>query len=156
AGGAFGIAYFGTYAVNSLRIEKAYKGWGAELTNEISPVEAGVERFFREDKGDFTGRDAVLKIREQGPEIQVVYFEVEAGDNDVAGGEPMLDGDRVIGITTSGGFGHATGKSLGFGYVPAQYTEPGTGMQVQLLGEIRRITVLDTPVWDPASERPRA
>ncbi len=156
AGGAFGIANFGTYAVNSLRIEKAYKGWGAELTNEISPVEAGVERFFREDKGDFTGRDAVLKIREQGPEIQVVYFEVEAGDNDVAGGEPMLDGDRVIGITTSGGFGHATGKSLGFGYVPAQYTEPGTGMQVQLLGEIRRITVLDTPVWDPASERPRA
>ncbi len=156
AGGAFGIANFGTYAVNSLRIEKAYKGWGAELTNEISPVEAGVERFFREDKGDFTGRDAVLKIREQGPEIQVVYFEVEAGDNDVAGGEPMLDGDRVIGITTSGGYGHATGKSLGFGYVPAQYTEPGTGMQVQLLGEIRRITVLDTPVWDPASERPRA
>lgn len=156
AGGAYGIANFGTYAVNSLRIEKAYKGWGAELTNEISPVEAGVERFFREDKGDFTGRDAVLKIREQGPEIQVVYFEVEAGDNDVAGGEPMLDGDRVIGITTSGGFGHATGKSLGFGYVPAQYTEPGTGMQVQLLGEIRRITVLDTPVWDPASERPRA
>ncbi len=156
AGGAFGIANFGTYAVNSLRIEKAYKGWGAELTNEISPVEAGVERFFREDKGDFTGRDAVLKIREQGPEIQVVYFEVEAGDNDVAGGEPMLDGDQVIGITTSGGFGHATGKSLGFGYVPAQYTEPGTGMQVQLLGEIRRITVLDTPVWDPASERPRA
>lgn len=156
AGGAFGIANFGTYAVNSLRIEKAYKGWGAELTNEISPVEAGVGRFFREDKGDFTGRDAVLKIREQGPEIQVVYFEVEAGDNDVAGGEPMLDGDRVIGITTSGGFGHATGKSLGFGYVPAQYTEPGTGMQVQLLGEIRRITVLDTPVWDPASERPRA
>ena len=156
AGGAFGIANFGTYAVNSLRIEKAYKGWGAELTNEISPVEAGVERFFREDKGDFIGRDAVLKIREQGPEIQVVYFEVEAGDNDVAGGEPMLDGDRVIGITTSGGFGHATGKSLGFGYVPAQYTEPGTGMQVQLLGEIRRITVLDTPVWDPASERPRA
>ncbi len=156
AGGAFGIANFGTYAVNSLRIEKAYKGWGAELTNEISPVEAGVERFFREDKGEFTGRDAVLKIREQGPEIQVVYFEVEAGDNDVAGGEPMLDGDRVIGITTSGGFGHATGKSLGFGYVPAQYTEPGTGMQVQLLGEIRRITVLDTPAWDPASERPRA
>ncbi len=155
AGEAFGMVNFGTYAVNSLRIEKAYKGWGAELTNEISPVEAGVERFFREDKDDFTGRDAVLKIREKEPEIRIVYFEVAAGDNDVAGGEPLLDGDRVIGITTSGGFGHTTGKSLGFGYVPSQYTEPGGGLQVQLLGEIRPITVLDTPAWDPTSERPR-
>ena len=155
AGAELGIVNFGTYAVNSLRIEKAYKGWGAELTNEISPVEAGVERFFREDKGDFTGRDAVLQIREKGPEIRIVYFEVETGDNDVVGGEPLLDEDRVVGITTSGGYGHTTGKSLGFGYVSPQFAEPGTGLQVQLLGEMRRVTVLDAPVWDPASERPR-
>ena len=156
AGKDFGMANFGTYAVNSLRIEKAYKGWGAELTNEISPVEAGVERFFREDKGDFTGRDAVLKIRENGPEIRIVYFEVEAKDNDVVGGEPLLDGDEVIGITTSGGFGHTTGKSLGFGYVSPRHADPGAGLQVLLLGEKRRITVRDTPVWDPDSQRPRA
>ncbi len=156
AGREFGMANFGTYALNSLRIEKAYKGWGAELTNEISPIEAGLDRFFREDKGRFVGRDAVLEIRRQGPEIGIVYFEVETGDNDVAGGEPLLDGDSVIGVTTSGGYGHTTEKSLGFGYVQRGYAEPGARFQVQLLGEIRGVTVLDGPVWDPASRRPRS
>ncbi len=154
-GTEFGIANFGTYAVNSLRLEKAYKGWGAELTNEISPVEAGLERFFCVDKEEFVGREAVLAIRERGPKIRIVYFEVNAGDNDVAGNEPILDRGQVIGLTTSGGFGHATGKSLGFGYVSPEHAQPGTCFQVELLGEVRDATVLEGPVWDPRSERLR-
>ena len=72
AGADFGIANFGTYAVNSLRMEKAYKGWGAELTNEITPVEADVERFFRDEKEEFIGRDAVLQVRRQEAGIRCV------------------------------------------------------------------------------------
>ncbi len=156
AGEEFAIANFGTYAVNSLRIEKAYKGWGAELTNEITPVEAGVERFFNENKGDFIGREATLKVRVQGPDIKIVYLEVDPGDNDIVGGEPLLDGDKVIGVTTSGGYGHYTGKSLGFGYVESAYSAAGKTFDVELLGQRRKATVISDPVWDPASARSRA
>ena len=155
AGQQHGIVNFGLYAVNSLRMEKAYKGWGTELTNEISPVEADVERFFNETKGDFTGKSEVLAIRHKGIDIKLVYFEVAPGDNDVVGGEPILDGDRVIGITTSGGYGHYSQKSLGFGYVDPAYVDSGNRFQVELLGEQRQATVLNEPVWDPSAARSR-
>ena len=156
AGQAHGIANFGTYAMNSLRIEKAYKGWGAELTNEISMVEADAMRFFSEKKENFVGRQATLNVVENNIAMQLVYFEVEAGDNDVVGGETVLDGDQVIGVTTSGGYGHTTQRSLGFAYVAPKYAEPGSSFEVYLLGENRKATVLSEPVWDPANERPRA
>jgi len=155
AGEEFGIANFGTYAVNSLRMEKAYKGWGAELTNEITPVEAGVERFFNESKEYFIGRQGTLKVRAEGPKIKIVYLQVEAEDNDIVGGEPLLDGEKVIGITTSGGYGHYTKKSLGFGYVETSYAQDGKKFEVELLGQKRSVTVITDPVWDPASERSR-
>ena len=156
AGQAHGIANFGTYAMNSLRMEKAYKGWGAELTNEISMVEADLLRFFGHDKDDFNGKQATLEIDASQIEQKLVYFEVEASDNDVVGGEAVLDGDKAIGVTTSGGYGHATGKSLGFAFVSPEYTQPGCQFDVLLIGEARRATVLSEPVWDPSSERSRA
>ena len=155
AGQEYGIADFGTYAMNSLRMEKAYKGWGAELTNEISMVEADIMRFFREDKADFTGKSATLGVERDQVPLQLVYFEVEAGDNDVVGGEAVLDGDETIGVTTSGGYGHVTGKSLGFAYVPPGYADPGCVFEVELIGESRKATVLKEPVWDPKNERIR-
>nr|MBX2867079.1 FAD-dependent oxidoreductase [Acidiferrobacterales bacterium] len=77
AGESHGIANFGTYAMNSLRIEKAYKGWGAELTNEISPVEADVGRFVNDHKENFIGKSALDKIRQGQPELKIVYLDVE-------------------------------------------------------------------------------
>ena len=156
AGEEFDIANFGTYAVNSMRMEKAYKGWGAELTNEITPVEAGVERFFNESKAEFIVTEATQEVREKGPEIRIVYLDVELGDNDIVGGEPLMEGEKVIGITTSGGYGHYTGKSLGFGYVETAYSGQGSQFDVELLGEKRSVTVISDPVWDPAAERSRA
>jgi dimethylglycine dehydrogenase len=117
AGQAFGIADFGLYAVNSLRIEKAYRGWGAELTNEVTMLDADMERFIKLDKEDFVGREATLKQRDEERDLQLIYFEVAAVDSDVRGGEPIFVGNDCVGVTTSGGFGHFTGKSLGFGYV---------------------------------------
>ena len=158
AGSAHGIANFGTYAVNSLRMEKAYKGWGAELTNEITPVEAGIERFFAGDKDDFTGKQATLAVRKKGAEQKLVYFVVEPGNCDVAGGEPVFTAggsDRPVGVTTSGGYGHFTGKSLGFGYVETAFSEPGSELVVELLGNRRKATVAGEAVWDPKNERLR-
>jgi dimethylglycine dehydrogenase len=119
-------------------------------------VEADVQRFFNESKAGFIGKEATLKVREQGPEIKIVYLDLEPGDNDIVGGEPLMDGEKVIGITTSGGYGHYTGKSLGFGYVETPYAEQGKQFEVELLGQKRKVKVISDPVWDPASERSRA
>ncbi len=156
AGEAQGIANFGVYAVDSLRMEKAYKGWGAEMTNEITLVEADMERFFAEGKGDFTGRDATIEVRAKGVTTRLVYVEVEAAHSDVHGGEPAVVDGRAVGVTTSGAYGHYTGKSLGFVYVEPEYANPGSQFDIDLLGEPHRATVLAEPVWDPANERLRA
>ncbi|MEM7223180.1 MAG: FAD-dependent oxidoreductase [Pseudomonadota bacterium] len=156
AGKDHGIANFGVYAVNSLRMEKAYKGWAAELTNEITPVEADIERFVAYDKEDFVGKAATLRVKQAGVVTQCVYYEVEDGDCDVVGGETVLSGEDAIGVTTSGGYGHISGKSLGFAYVEPAFTAPGSRFDVVVLGERRKATVLADPVYDPANERLRA
>ncbi len=156
AGEAFGIANFGVYAVNSLRMEKAYKGWGAELTNEITMIEADMERFVAYDKEDFLGKAATLRVKQAGVETQLVYLEVEPGDCDVHGGEPVISNGKVVGVTTSGGYGHATGKSLGFAYVEPALAAPGSAFQIDLLGAPRAATVLAEPIYDPKNERLRA
>ncbi len=155
AGEALGLADFGLYAMNSLRLEKAYAGWGAELTNEITPVEAGLGRFVQPDR-EFTGRAAVLSAQAQGPAIQMVYVDVQAGDADAAGSEPVYADGRVIGVTTSGGYGHCTGKSLAFAYVTPEFAAPGSRFEIELLGERRPAQVLGAPVYDPDNARLRA
>jgi dimethylglycine dehydrogenase len=155
AGEPLGIADFGLYAMNSLRLEKAYKGWGVELTNEVTPVEAGTMRFVKLDHA-FTGRAALEAAMARGTTTHLVYLEVDALDFDVAGGEPVFAGGEAIGVTTSGGFGHATGRSLAFAYVASGHEAPATVLEVALLGDRRRATVLRAPVWDPANARLRA
>ena len=119
-------------------------------------LDADMARFFRADKDDFVGRDATLKQQADGRSIQLVYFEVDAEDSDVRGAEPLFAGDECIGITTSGGFGHRTGKSLGFGYVDLANAAPGTELAVDLLGARCRAVVLAEPAYDPGNDRLRS
>ena len=89
---------------------------------------------------------------------QLVYLEIDASDADCLGGEPIYcDGDDVMGVTTSGGFGHRIQKSLAFGYVGPRFAEPGTRLKVEILEERRSATVLPPePAYDPRNERLRA
>jgi dimethylglycine dehydrogenase len=156
AGQQFGIADFGLYAVNSLRIEKAYRGWGAELTNEVTMIDAAMERFLKLDKDDFTGKRATLAQQDTDRSLQLIYFEVDAGDSDVRGNEPIFVGDECVGLTTSGGYGYSVGKSLGFGYVPPDLSVTGGELEISLLGERRAARILEGPAYDPQNERLRA
>ena len=153
AGAAFSLSDFGLYAVNSLRLEKAYRGWGAELTNEVTMLDADMERFLKLDKDDFTGKRATLAQRDRT--LQLVYLEVAATDSDLRGSEPLYHGDECVGVTTSGGYGHYVRKSLGFGYVSPDLAWPGTELGVDLLGERHLARVLKEPVYDPANKRLR-
>ena len=156
AGEEFGIVDFGVYAVDSLRMEKAYRGWGAELTNEITLIEADMERFAAFDKDDFVGKTSTQRVKQAGIVTQLVYVEVEPGDSDMHGGEPVIANGKVIGVTTSGARGHHTGKSLGFAYVEPQLAAPGSTFSIDIVGEPRAATVLAEPAWDPRNERLRA
>src|SRR5262249_17621398 len=101
AGEPHGIRLFGTYAMNSLRMEKAYRGWGSELTSEIDMFEGSMERFIRLDKEDFVGRAASLSKKQRGERIKLAYMTVEAGDNDGRGTEPAYSNGTVAPPTTS-------------------------------------------------------
>ncbi len=154
AGASSGIRDFGLYAVNSLRLEKAYRSWGAELTNEVTLIDAAMERFIKFDKGDFVGRDVTLQQRDRT--LQLIYFSLDPGDADVLGGEPIYAGERCVGVTTTGGYGHFVRQSLGFGYVPPSLADPDAELTVDVLGQRRRVTILKDPVYDPANRRLRA
>jgi dimethylglycine dehydrogenase len=152
AGQPHGIADFGVQAVNSLRMEKGYRGYGSELTNEITLIEADCTRFYAPDKGDFRGRAATEAVRAAGATTTLVYAEIAATDCDIYGGEAVMHGGRVVGVCTSGGYGHATGKSLIFAYVEPGMTE---GLEVVVLGERRKLTLLAEPAWDATNARQR-
>jgi dimethylglycine dehydrogenase len=156
AGKPFGIRLFGTYAMNSLRMEKSYRGWGSELTTEIDMIEASMERFLRLDKPDFIGKAPTLVNKQRGPRMKLVYMEVDNTDSDCMGNEPVYHGDKVVGVTTSGAFGHKVGKSLAFAYVDPKLAAEGTEFDVLVFTEKRRARIIPESVWDAENARLRA
>ncbi|MFQ5523382.1 MAG: FAD-dependent oxidoreductase [Acidimicrobiia bacterium] len=155
AGSDLNLVDYGSYAMNVMRIEKAYKAMGSELTTEITPVEADIQRFVDWNK-DFKGKDAAAARR--GTELSTicVYGELEAAGADCRGNEPVWSGDRVIGLTTAGAYGHSVDKSLFFAYVDPEFADPGSEFEIQILDLRRPARVLAEPAWDPKSERPRS
>ena len=156
AGKPHGMTLFGSYAMNCLRMEKAYRSWGSELTFEIDMFEGAMERFIRLDKPDFIGRDASLVKKQRGARTKLVYLQVDAVDSDCLGNEPVYAGDSLVGLTTSGAYGYAAEKSLAFAYVDPAFTEAGTEFDILILGERRRAVILPDAAWDPKNERLRA
>ena len=145
AGEPYGLKLFGTYAMNSLRMEKAYRGWGSELTTEIDMFEASMERFIRLDKDDFIGKAASLARKQKGERMKLVYLAVDAKDSDCMGNEPVYRGDEIVGVTTSGAFGHAVGMSLAFAYVEPQLTGAGEPFDILMFGERRKARIIAEP-----------
>ena len=146
AGEEFGIANYGLYASNTMRVEKGYKAWGSELTNELTMIEAGMDRFINFKKDDFVGKQATLDAPDR---FRIVYGEVAATNVDVRGGEPCMVDGACIGLTTSGSYGYRTGKSLFFACVPLEHAAPGSGFAIQLQGELCDAAVLEHPAYDP-------
>ncbi len=154
AGEGLGLIDFGSYAMNVMRIEKAYKAHGFELTTEITPVEADIERFVNYNK-DFLGKAATQARRGTDLTMVCVYGEVDAADADCRGNEPVHANGTMIGLTTSGAYGYSVEKSLFFAYVHPDYRSPGSKFEIQLMGDRRSARVLAAPAWDPRSQRLR-
>ena len=155
AGTDLGLVDFGSYAMNVMRIEKAYKAMGTELTTEITPVEADIQRFVDWSK-EFKGRAAASSRREADLATICIYGQMDADDADCRGNEPVYAGDRIIGLTTSGTFGHSVGESLFFAYVEPEFATPASTFEIQIMNQRRSAQVLAEPAWDPKSERLRS
>jgi len=156
AGKKENIINFGTYAVNSLRMEKAYRGWGAELTGEISLVEAGMDRFFNlEKKNNFFGAKALQNKVQSGVDIKIVYLEVDVDNADARGNEPVYYNNKIVGVVTSGGYGFRTKKSLAFAYVKSDLANSGN-LEIEIQGQRRKTKILDKVVYDPNNQKLRA
>lgn len=153
AGEPYGLTDFGYRALDSLRLEKAYRLWGADMSTEYTPLEAGLERFVRFDKGDFVGRDVLLRQRDQGVRRRLACLAVETADADAHGYEPIFADDGAVGYVASGGYGHFVEKSIAFAYLPVDHAVPGTTLAVELLGERCPATVVHAPLYDPENVR---
>ncbi|MDD9910368.1 MAG: FAD-dependent oxidoreductase [Ahrensia sp.] len=155
AGEAHGIADYGSFAMNAMRMEKAFKGAG-ELTNEVTLPEADVMRFVKMDK-EFEGRRETQASLEQPLPWICAYLSVQTdGIVDGHGGEAVLHKGAVVGSTASVAYGHSVGATLAFAYIKPEAAQPGTDLTVIIAGQERSATVLGEPAYDPDSERPRA
>ena len=151
------IVNFGTYAVNSMRMEKAYRGWGSELTGEISLVEAGMDRFFNlKKKNNFFGAKALQEKVQSGVDIKLVYLDVDADNADAMGNEPIYHKNKIVGVTTSGSYGFRVKKSLAFGYVKSDLMNAGSELEIAIQGQRRKAKILDSAVYDQDNQKLKA
>ncbi|WP_298837918.1 FAD-dependent oxidoreductase [uncultured Roseobacter sp.] len=149
AGKAFGLGLFGSRAVESMRLEKGYLHWKAEILTEFDPFETGLDRFVRMDKPDFVGRGALLQRQAQGPRKRLVTLTVGTHDAPAHGGASvMLDGS-VVGTVTSGDYGHRTGLNLALAFVDPALAQPGQRLSVDMLGELVSCEVTAPGPYDP-------
>jgi dimethylglycine dehydrogenase len=158
SGAEFNIRMAGMRAMESLRLEKSYRMWGSDLTPDYTPFEAGLDRFVRLGKGSFIGKEALEKQLEKGVPNRFITFEVHGvTDADPLGNEPLFDlKGNIIGRATAGYYGHSLQKSLGLGYVKPEFAAVGGEMEIEILGERKRATVLVDSPYDPENRDLRA
>lgn len=156
AGGEFGLRHFGLHATESMRLEKCYRHWKADLNTEYSPFESGLDRFVKLDKPDFVGKQALAGLADAGPRRKFVPMIVDSDVAPAHAGDPIHGGAELIGTVSSGGWGHRVGRNIAMGFVRPDMAAPGTELDISIIGERCRATVVDEPIFDPFNERLRS
>jgi len=154
AGSDLGLVDFGYRALESMRLEKAYRLWGADMSADYTPLEAGLERFVALDKGEFIGREAVVRrLEDGGPSVHLSCLVIDTADADPHAYEPIYADRALVSYVMAGGYGHVVGKSIALAYLPTELAEVGTELGVEILGERRPARVVRAPLYDPGNER---
>ncbi len=154
AGASFGIVDTGYRAIESLRLEKGYVYWGAEVGPEVDPYSAGLGFAVALGKRPFIGRDALQRLASAGPQRRLCTFSLD-GWAPLHGGEAILHQGRVVGTTTSAGYGHTLGRTIALGYLPA---ELGDVTEVEIEAFLVRHRAIRGPrvLYDPKGLRLKA
>ena len=152
-GESLGIGLFGLRALNSLRLEKNFGSWAREFRPIYGPMEAGLNPFVAYDKeADFIGKEIARKEKEEGGNLRLRTFVVDAKDADVIGDEPIWHGGEVKGWVTSGGFAHGSGVSMAMGYVPREIADQTSGWEIEILNERCSCKLQPKPLFDPEAK----
>ncbi|MGH2870941.1 MAG: GcvT family protein [Solirubrobacteraceae bacterium] len=153
-GRGHGMLAGGYRAIDSLRLEKGYRVWGADITPDETPYDAGLGFCVREDK-QFIGSEALVRAREDGPRLALCCLVLSDPASMALGNEPVRAGGEVVGRVTSGGYGYSLQRSIAYAYVACEHAEPGTELTVAVFGEEIAARVEREPLLDPAGERLR-
>lgn len=141
----------GMGAFSSLRLEKGYRAVGSDLTVDDNPFEAGLGWAVDLDQPEFKGRQALQKIKEQGISRKLCCLTMESGT--ALGNEPIRNGGQVLGYVTSTNYGYSVGQHIAYGYLPIDYAEPGTGVEIEYLGTRYPAVVSEEPLVDPEMQK---
>ena len=149
-GQPLGVRNAGYRAIDSLRLEKGYCYWGAEVSPDYTPFDAGIGFAVSLDKGPFIGREALLKIKKEGASWKLRTFTLEADRPMLLhGGETITCRGRAVGVVTSGGFGHTVGKTIAMGYLSIEDSQATEGFAVEVFGEAFPATLVTKACYDP-------
>ncbi|MEU6129341.1 FAD-dependent oxidoreductase [Saccharopolyspora sp. NPDC047091] len=154
AGRELGVVAAGRAAFNSLRLEKGYRAWGADMTTEHDPFEAGVGFAVRRNKGDFVGKDALEGRDQESVARRLSCLTIDDGRSVVLGAEPVFVDSAPAGYVTSAAFSHTLGFPIAYAWLPAS-AEPGTSVEIKYFDRMVRATVAAEPLVDPEMHRIR-
>ncbi|MCP4433593.1 MAG: aminomethyl transferase family protein, partial [Gammaproteobacteria bacterium] len=116
AGQKYELGFYGAFAVNSMRLEMGYRAWGVDLTTERTPLEAGLDRFVKTEGRRFVGRESLLTRQSDDDHWSMQLLELEESTFDPFYMHSVFQGDQVVGMVTSGAFGHRLGKPVALAY----------------------------------------
>ncbi|MGQ0603202.1 MAG: GcvT family protein [Anaerolineales bacterium] len=156
AGQPEGMVAGGYRAIESLRLEKGYRYWSGEIGPDYTPYEAGLGFAVKLNKGNFIGREALLKQKAEGLRRKLCCLTLADSASVAIGNEPIHDGERVVSWVSSGGYGYSVRQSIVYAYLPIEHTRPSATFTVEVWGERIAATVVKEPLWDPTGERIKA
>ena len=160
-GADLGLRDFGSYALNAMRVEKGYHGWGSEFGVEYTPFDCGFERFLALDKPDYIGRDAVRAKAAKSAEWSYGVWTVDISGIEGPAGDPppsapiRIDGE-AIGFVTSASLGFRTGERVCLGYVEGRFADATSGFTIDGYGADCPAQRHDHGPYDPEHLRPRS
>lgn len=155
AGTPYGIVNAGYRAIDSLRMEKGFVYWSADVTPDYTPFEAGLGfRVALNQKGNFLGREALERELDAGTQRRRCILAVD-GNVPLYGGEPVLVDGNIIGSVTSANYGFSVGSTIAMAYLPTDHAD-GTDFQIQAFTDYYEATRHDAPLYDPENEKLRS
>jgi 4-methylaminobutanoate oxidase (formaldehyde-forming) len=155
AGQGLGIKNAGYRTIASMHLEKGYADWGSELTPEYTPFDAELGFCVALEKDNFIGREALAKVRAEGPKWRLCSFTVDAGGPLILqSSAPIIEWGKVLSVTTSSGYGHTLKKNICYGYIPTDQADPNNNFEIESYKEIYTATLESSRIlYDPERKK---